>query len=439
MSNTKPSNENSQTDATDDRGGSILGHIWASIGATLVLGVVCCGLYPLAVWAIGQTVFPIQANGSLVTKEGKFTTDDKQAVGSSLIGQNFSAAGYFHPRPSAAGNGYDGSSSGGSNLGPLSAKLIHGTTKDFAFTIFAADKTHTAVVPVTGRVQGTVVEVTKSTISLTAQGTTAKTTYTLDPAVAEPNTAVNYHGRTIHATTIPVGSIVELTLNDKTPPLATAINVADQEIDAGISARDTVNNKITLDDSGSTVINVDPKSTAFIVNGKPGTFADLASGMTVHVIASLQMDFDGIADRVIHYCRDNSISYTSSIPDSAFTDGDGLDDVKLVTAFNAADTPTVNPGTPIPADAVTASASGLDPHISPENAVLQAQRVADARKIPKEKVLKLIRQYTDRPDLGFLGDAGVNVLMLNIALDKLAPLVPPAAASPGAAAAPTTK
>src|SRR5271166_6044327 len=119
MSNTKTSNGKSQlnaadaNDATDDRGGSILGHIWASIGVTLVLGVVCCGFYPLAVWAIGQAAFPIQANGSLVTKDGKFTTDDQQAVGSYLIGQNFSAPGYFHPRPSSAGsNGYDGSSSG---------------------------------------------------------------------------------------------------------------------------------------------------------------------------------------------------------------------------------------------------------------------------------------------------------------------------------------
>ena len=449
MSNTNPSNGNPQlkttdaNDATDDRGGSILGHIWASIGVTLVLGVVCCGLYPLAVWAISQSVFPIQANGSLVTKDGKFTTDDKQAIGSSLIGQNFSAPGYFHPRPSAAGNGYDGSSSGGSNLGPLSAKLIHGTTKDFASTIFAADKAHTAVVPVPGRVQGTVLEVTKSTISLTVTGTTTKTTYTLDPAVADPNTVVNYHGRTIRATTIPVGSIVELTLNDKRPPAATAINVADQEIDAGISARDTVNNKITLDDSGSTVINVDPKNTVFIVNGKPAALGDLAVGMTVHVIVSVQMDFDGIADRVVHYCQDNSISYNSSIPNSAFTDADGLDDVKLVTAFNTADNPTINPEKPLPGDAVTGSGSGLDPHISPENAELQAPRVADARKLPKEKVLELIKQHTDQPSLGFLGDPGVNVLMLNIALDKAAPMAPPAAASvappAGGIAAPVTK
>ena len=230
---------------------------------------------------------------------------------------------------------------------------------------------------------------------------------------------VNYHGRTIHATTIPVGSIVELKLNEKTPPVVTAINITDQEIDAGISAMDTVNNKVTLDDSGSTVINVDPKNTVFIINGKPGGLGDLAIGMTIHAVVSLQMDFDGLADRVIHYCQDNSISYTSSVPDSAFTDGDGLDDVKLITAFNAATDPTINPGRPIPADAVTGSGSGLDPHISPQNAELQAQRVAEARKLPKAKVLELIRANTDRPNLGILGDPGVNVLMLNIALDKL--------------------
>src|SRR5664279_3945322 len=126
----RPASSESQTiDATDDRGGSILGHIWASIGVTLVLGAICCGLYPLAIWAISQAVFPIQANGSLVKKDGTFTTDDKQAVGSYLIGQSFSAPGYFHPRPSAAGAGYDASNSGGTNLGPLSDKLINGSTQ----------------------------------------------------------------------------------------------------------------------------------------------------------------------------------------------------------------------------------------------------------------------------------------------------------------------
>ncbi len=431
-------------EATDNRGGSIIGHIWASIGATLVLGVVACGLYPLAVWAIGQAVFPVQANGSLVDKNGDPTTDDAKAVGSRLIGQNFALPGYFHPRPSAAGNGYDASSSGGTNLGPLSAKLMHGTTKNYAFTVFAgtadyADKSKTVVVPVAGRVQGTVAEVTKTTISLAPSDSGAKTTYTLDPAVADPNTVVNYHGRTIHATTVPVGAIVELKLNDKTPAAATAVNVADQETDLGIASIDTVNNKLTLDDSGSTVLNVDPKNTVFVVNGAVGDLSKLATGMKVHAVVSLQMDFDGIADRVIHYCQDNSINYKSSVPDSAFMDADGLDDVKLIGAFNAADASTITPATLIPSDAVTGSGSGLDPHISPENAAFQAQRVADARKVSVEKVKELIKPNTDQPDLDIFGDPGVNVLMLNLSLDKKYPLpaAPTASPAPSPAPAPT--
>jgi K+-transporting ATPase ATPase C chain len=74
----------------------------------------------------------------------------------------------------------------------------------------------------------------------------------------------------------------------------------------------------------------------------------------------------------------------------------------------------------VPADAVTASGSGLDPHISPGNAELQVTRVSQARGMTEEQLRNLIRQHTDRPDFGVLGDAGVNVLELNLALDRLA-------------------
>ena len=87
----------------------------------------------------------------------------------------------------------------------------------------------------------------------------------------------------------------------------------------------------------------------------------------------------------------------------------------------------------IPADAVTASGSGLDPHISPENASMQVGRVATERKITADQVKELITKYTDQPSLGFLGDPGVNVLRLNLALDAQYPLP---AAAPAATTAP---
>ena len=172
--------------------------------------VLLCGLYPLAVWGFAQAAFPGKANGSLVTRDGI-------TVGSELLGQNFTAEKYFHPRPSAAGKGYDAANSGGSNLGPTSQK-----------------------------------------------------------------------------------------------------------------------------------------------------------------------QFDAVKERVAAYRKENGPA-----------DGDL-----------------------IPADAVTASGSGLDPEISPANARWQAGRVARARGWEPSRVESLVREHTRGRGLGILGDPGVNVLMLNLALDE---------------------
>ncbi len=184
----------------------------AAIVSTLVLAVVCCGIYPVIVWGIAQAAFKDKANGSLIT-------DDKgNIIGSSLLGQSFSGAKYFHPRPSAAGTGYDGASSSGTNLGPTSKKLS-----------------------------------------------------------------------------------------------------------------------------------------------------------------------DAITANIAAYRTENGLKETD----------------------------------PVPADAVTASGSGLDPHISVKNAEVQAARVAKARSMDAGKVLELIRSHTAHAGLGILGEPGVNVLKLNVALDTL--------------------
>jgi K+-transporting ATPase ATPase C chain len=184
----------------------------SAVMVTLIFAVVCCGLYPLVVYGISQVLFHDQANGSLIV-------DANGTVhGSKLLGQQFTADKYFQSRPSAAGNGYDATSSGGSNLGPTSSNLV--TT---------------------------------------------------------------------------------------------------------------------------------------------------------------------IAQRIADYRTQNGL------------------------ATNAL----------VPADAVTASGSGLDPHISLRNAELQASRVAKTRNLSVEKVLALVRANTDSASLGFLGEPGVNVLELNLALDSL--------------------
>jgi K+-transporting ATPase ATPase C chain len=92
-----------------------------TVATTVLLGII----YPLVVTGLAQLIFPKQANGQLIQKDGK-------TIGSSIIAQGFSSPGYFHPRPSFAGNGYDPTNTNGSQLGPTNQKLIDRVKDDVA-------------------------------------------------------------------------------------------------------------------------------------------------------------------------------------------------------------------------------------------------------------------------------------------------------------------
>jgi K+-transporting ATPase ATPase C chain len=100
---------------------NLLTSILMTLTTTALFGLA----YPLVVTGLAQLIFPHKANGQLIVENGK-------VVGSRIIGQGFSGPGYFHSRPSAAGNGYDAANSGGSNLGPTNQKLLDRVKLDVA-------------------------------------------------------------------------------------------------------------------------------------------------------------------------------------------------------------------------------------------------------------------------------------------------------------------
>ncbi|MFL6214376.1 MAG: potassium-transporting ATPase subunit KdpC [Blastocatellia bacterium] len=104
--------------------------IYPAIAMTVVLTVLLGLIYPLVITLLAQLIFPKEASGSLIEKDG-------QVIGSRLIGQPFSGPGYFHSRPSAAGAGYDATASGGTNLGPTSKRLIEDNVKTVAAALKA--------------------------------------------------------------------------------------------------------------------------------------------------------------------------------------------------------------------------------------------------------------------------------------------------------------
>lgn len=115
-------------------------HIWSAISMTLVLMMITGLMYPMLVTGIAQLLFPQQANGSLIIENG-------QIVGSTLIGQRFSGPRYFHPRPSAAGEGYDPLASGGTNKGPTDRRLADTLIANAVDSIIARDSAHRGHIP----------------------------------------------------------------------------------------------------------------------------------------------------------------------------------------------------------------------------------------------------------------------------------------------------
>ena len=123
-----------------------------TIATTILLGII----YPLVVTGLAQLMFPKQANGQLIQKDGK-------TVGSSIIAQGFSSPAYFHPRPSFAGNGYDPTNTNGSQLGPTNQKLIDRVKGDVANAQAENPNTPVPIDLVTGSGSGLDPDVTPAT------------------------------------------------------------------------------------------------------------------------------------------------------------------------------------------------------------------------------------------------------------------------------------
>ena len=114
--------------------------LWTAVSVTVVLMILTGLAYPMLVTGIAQLLFPQQANGSLIIENGRI-------VGSTLIGQRFAGPRYFHPRPSAAGSGYDPLASGGTNRGPTDAKLADTLIANAVDSIIASDGAKRGKIP----------------------------------------------------------------------------------------------------------------------------------------------------------------------------------------------------------------------------------------------------------------------------------------------------
>ena len=265
--------------------------------------------YPLVVTAISQVAFHHEANGSLIERDGV-------VVGSELLGQNFTAPEYFHPRPSAAGDGYDPLATSASNLGPES------------------------VVDTPG-----------------------------DPSL--PKDDNGYKASLLTLVCARSASVGELEGVDGSRPFCTGDGVG--AVLSVIGPRDSVGNVI----HPTKVVSVNEPC-----NTTRTPFLNT---------------YEGVRVECAKFGEDYSIGQIVPIRGAASADPQ------------------------VPADAVTASGSGLDPHISIAYADLQVNRVAKARGVNPEQIQQAVVDNTDGRWLGFMGEPRVNVLKLNLELDQKYP------------------
>lgn len=186
---------------------SWISNLRPALAATALLVLATGVAYPLAVWGVGGALFPAQADGSLVTKEGR-------VVGSRLLAQAFPESTMFQPRPSAAGTGYDGASSSGSNAGPLN-KVYVGTVVPERVAAYIAGNALPAGAPVPGSAvsaSGSGLDPDITLRDALLQAPRVARARGLDPAVAERLVRSRIHSAWWHVEDLRPVNVLELNL-----------------------------------------------------------------------------------------------------------------------------------------------------------------------------------------------------------------------------------
>ena len=347
--------------------------------------VICCVLYPAVMYAIGRGLFPTAVSGSLVNEKGEDTRDAKDARGSRLIGQPFSNDEYFWPRPSAAS--YNATASGGSNWGANNPKLRDRVCQQLGPMVVYKKGSRSAGTGPEARTPQQDIEVWFATVPDRA------VSWASDVSVGPANWAKTDYAAKTDTTPEKYGLPGEYILQwAKDHP-----EVTEEWKKANPDKTD------------------DPKPED-LVGSFFASFAKAHPGKFPGVAEVEQPDKSKVK-------RIEPVSSDAAIHSNFF-------DLWLSDPANkdkAADLETV------PVDMVTASGSGLDPHITARNAlsVYQLDRVAKKRAASptdvektKQGIAALVRAKSFTPLSGLVGEPLVNVLELNVELDKQFPLPP---------------